>query len=96
MRRRWRYVAFRLRGGDWGEIQRTIDHLKGKIREPAVKLMEYSRETGCGLLRCEHLQLPRVKTEISEIGKKIDVMVLGVSGTLKAAKRKFLPHRPTS
>jgi hypothetical protein len=65
-------------------------------REEGV-IGEVCRRTGCGVsvarrlqpdglvLRCSHVDLPKVRGALSEMG----VEVLGVSGTIRGAVRKF-------
>jgi RNase P/RNase MRP subunit POP5 len=91
MKQRHRYVVFKVTGGGRGEILRAVKHLKGRVEKgPPIKLVEYNQETGLGLLRCGHLQLPGLKAGISEIAKKAKISVIGVSGTIKKAKKKFM------
>ena len=92
MRQRRRYVAFELGGASvsGSEMIRILDELS-----PApVKLILYDAESRRGLVRCGHAQLEEIKEALSKIeeigGRKVSLKVLGVSGTIKAAKRKFL------
>jgi RNase P/RNase MRP subunit POP5 len=51
--------------------------------------------SGRGLLRCEHKQVAQVKAAILKLkragSRNVAFNILGVSGTIRAAKRKFLP-----
>ena len=92
MGQRRRYVAFELGGANvsGSEMIRTLDELS-----PApVKLILYDAESRRGMVRCGHTQLGKIKEALSKIeeigGKRVSLNVLGVSGTIKAAKRKFL------
>ena len=97
MRQRRRYVAFEL-GGEGvfrSEIARALD--ESSLARGLLKLIFYDGESRRGLVRCGHTQLGELKTALSKIeeigGKKVSFNVLGVSGTIKAAKRKFLSQR---
>jgi RNase P/RNase MRP subunit POP5 len=91
MRQRHRYVVFKIAGGGREEILRVIKYLRQKVEEgPPLKLVEYNQKVGSGLLRCGHLQLPRLKAGISEIEGKMKISVIGVSGTIKKARKKFM------
>ena len=92
MRQRRRYVAFELGGTNVSESEmiRTLDGLS-----PApVKLILYDAESRRGLVRCGQTQLREIKEALSKVeeigGRKASLKVLGVSGTIRAAKRKFL------
>jgi len=100
MRQRRRYIAFELIGSEAGkgDIMRTISHSL-LTRDPAfdrrvLKLIFYDVSSRRGLLRCGHKQVGELKTAMTNIkkigSKKASLVILGVSGTLKAAKRKFL------
>jgi RNase P/RNase MRP subunit POP5 len=51
-------------------------------------------DSGRVLLRCEHKQVAQVKAAILKLkrigGRDVAFSILGVSGTIRAAKRKFL------
>jgi RNase P/RNase MRP subunit POP5 len=59
-----------------------------------LKLVLYNESSRRGLLRCRHGQVDEIKASISCAGKTgtkmLSFRVLGVSGTIRAAKRKFL------
>lgn len=100
MRQRRRYIAFELIGSEAGkgDIMRTICHSL-YTRNPAfdrgmLKLVFHDVGSRRGLLRCGHRQVGELKAAMANIkkigGRKASLVILGVSGTLKAAKRKFL------
>jgi RNase P/RNase MRP subunit POP5 len=94
MRQRRRYVVFKIVDGGRAEISRAVGHLKQGIEGGAlIKLVEFDEEIGLGLLSCGNLQLPEVKTKISEVAGKTKITVVGVSGTVKKAKKKFMSPR---
>ena len=98
MRRKRRYIAFELIGGaSKMDISWTINHVlyafKPEVDKTMLKLVLYDMNSRRGLLRCNHRQVNEVKAamlSIKEIGgEKASLKILGVSGTMKAAKRKF-------
>jgi len=97
MRPRRRYIAFEVAGrAGKGEVARAIDgSLRGvpNLDRAALKLILYEALSRQGLLRCSHKQVNEIKAAMSgvKIGdKEVAFTILGVSGTIRAAKRKFL------
>jgi RNase P/RNase MRP subunit POP5 len=91
MKQRRRYVVFKTVGGGREEIMHVVECLKREFKEgPPIKLVECNQEAGLGLLRCGHLQLLRLKAKIPEIGGEVKISVVGVSGTIKKARKKFM------
>ena len=100
MRFRRRYIAFEVRGGGASkdELRKAIEqslHVNcPKLDRTMLKLTFFEASSKRGLFRCGHTQVDELKTAISSIGKiggrRESLGVLGVSGTIKAAKRKFL------
>lgn len=101
MRERRRYIAFESMGrASVSNVLQTINFLrasKPKVEQSMVKLVLYDERSRRGLLRCGHKQVDEIKASMSgagEIGAEmISFKVLGVSGTIRAAKRKFLAAR---
>jgi RNase P/RNase MRP subunit POP5 len=100
MRSRSRYVAFSVSGKfSRSEIIRAIVNSLRSSQDledvGAVRMIFFEAGRGHGLLRCEHKQVPQVKAAIlrlKRVGKRdASFCILGVSGTIRAAKRKFLP-----
>ncbi len=100
MRQRRRYVAFELTDGKAGkgDIMRAVGHSL-QTRDPAfdrrmLKLVFHDVSSRRGLLRCGHKQVGELKAALTSIkkigGKEASFVILGVSGTIRAAKRKFL------
>jgi ribonuclease P/MRP protein subunit POP5 len=99
MRMRRRYIAFEIQGEEVSreELTRRINsaikamNLSGPN---SVRLILYDTDSRRGLLRCGHLQLDDIKKILEDIkelgGKKAKVLILGVSGTIKKARKKFL------
>ena len=100
MRPRRRYIAFEIIGAKMGrnDVVKALDlTFRGahdlELNRALLKLVFYEASSQRGLLRCGHKQVDEVKAIITgrEIGeKKASSKVLGISGTIKAAKRKFL------
>ncbi|NOZ77297.1 MAG: hypothetical protein GXO65_06475 [Euryarchaeota archaeon] len=103
MRPRKRYVAFRVYCDDRIEKEEFIRSLWGEAtaffgEERAAELnlwvMDYHPETGTGFLVCRHDRLEVVRGALGLVGRiggrRAGIGVLGVSGTVKSLKRKFL------
>jgi RNase P/RNase MRP subunit POP5 len=79
-----------------GDLARKLAGLSSGIRAkgPKLRLVLYDVGSGRGLLRCGHLQIEALMDKLVRVdeimGEKVKLGILGVSGTIKAAKRKFL------
>lgn len=101
MRERRRYIAFEAVGrASVSDILQTINFLRAsrpKTEQSMLKLVLYDTCSRRGLLRCGHKQVDEIKVSMSEAGevstKMVSFRILGVSGTIRAAKRKFLAAR---
>lgn len=105
MKENWRYIAFELiseaKPVSEKDITRAIINsiirLLGEVgaSKTNVWLLEYSK--GKGLIRCSHTAVTDVVasvTTITEINNKRAMLhVIGVSGTIKKAKEKYLKKR---
>jgi RNase P/RNase MRP subunit POP5 len=99
MRPRRRYIAFEIIGAEMSrnDVIKALDlAFRGtpnlQPNQSLLKLVFYDAGSQRGLLRCGHKQVDEVRAAITggEIGeKKASFKVLGVSGTIKTAKRKF-------
>jgi len=104
MRPKRRYIAFEVVGKTCkGEVARAIDSsLCGApdFDRAALRLVLYEICSGRGLLRCGHRQVGEIKSAMSSVkrigDRKASFTILGVSGTIRAAKRKFLMFPPKS
>jgi ribonuclease P/MRP protein subunit POP5 len=60
----------------------------------------YDEEKQIGLIRCSHTSVEEVRSAVSLIQRigdiKVVVKVLGISGTIKGARKKFLGIRDLS
>jgi RNase P/RNase MRP subunit POP5 len=93
---RRRYIAFKVSGGSVKreEVVKFFSSLFGGrlAGEFYLKLIFYDEGSGMGLLRCGHRHVEIVKKMISEAkirGRDNGFIVIGVSGTIKSAKRKY-------
>jgi len=101
MRPKRRYIAFGVLGAKLSrsEVTRAIlNSLRGSpdfVDVEIVRLIFYNVGSGRGLLRCGHKQVTQVRAAMAKLkrigGKEVSFRVLGVSGTIRVAKRKFLP-----
>jgi RNase P/RNase MRP subunit POP5 len=80
-----------------GEVTQAIKNsLRGlqDLDTSTMRMIFFEAGSGHGLLRCEHKQVAQVKAAILKLkrigGRDVSFNVLGVSGTIRAAKRKFL------
>jgi RNase P/RNase MRP subunit POP5 len=102
MRPKRRYIAFEVVGKEMGknDVIKALDITFGgntvlEFNKGLLKLVFYDPGSKLGLLRCGHKQAEAVKSIITQAGigdKKLSFKVLGVSGTIKAARRNFFAH----
>ena len=99
MRPKYRYIAFSVSGAKFSksEVTQTITNSLRSLQDldtSAVRMIFFEAGSGRGLLRCEHKQVAQVKAAILKLkrigGGDASFSVLGVSGTIRAANRKFL------
>ena len=61
---------------------------------PRIRIIEYHAATGVGILLCDHTDLPQLRQVFQKVSKlsasPYPIQLLGVSGTLKTLRRKFL------
>jgi ribonuclease P/MRP protein subunit POP5 len=103
LRERKRYVAFKIFCDEpiaKDELTRTVWtralSLLGEIQASSIGLwvIDFSEEVQEGFLVCRNEALWKIKAILAFIGdingKRVHICVTGVSGTIKALKRKFL------
>jgi ribonuclease P/MRP protein subunit POP5 len=99
MRQRHRYIAFEVVGAgvDRSDLVKVFNSLSNKVRhpgDPVPRLALYDVSSGRGLLKCGHMQVDALKSAMAGIdrirSKMVTLKILGASGTIRAAKRKFL------
>jgi RNase P/RNase MRP subunit POP5 len=100
MRPKRRYIVFEVVGTEMGKndvVEALHTRFDGNINlefnKGPLKLIFYDAESKFGLLRCGHKEVDVVKTIITHSGTgnrtTPSFNVLGVAGTIKAARRKF-------
>jgi len=100
---RRRYAVFRvlseevLSGSEvFGAVRESISTLLGEVGSSRVLFTPvfYDERRGEGILRCSNRDLLDLRAAMALIGhigsKRASIIVKGVSGTLRAAKAKFL------
>ena len=94
---RRRYIAFRtatpLPYTRWHLqrvlLARTTD--REARRAHRLRVVEYDAASGYGILRCGHIHLAATLRLLAATRRELGIESIGVSGTLKALRRKFLP-----
>lgn len=88
MRSRRRYVVFEVLEDNL-TIEQTVARLCEELRadQGEIRTIVYDTNFGRGILFCPHYLLNELKEKIAEKGSKL--RIIGVSGTIRAAKRKF-------
>ncbi|RLF89947.1 ribonuclease P protein component 2 [Thermococci archaeon] len=98
-----RYIAFQviseepLKKGEvremiWGNILRVLGEVGTSMAKPW--LIKFDEESQTGILRCDRNYVEHVRFSLILLtefkGKKVLVRTLGVSGTIRRLKKKFL------
>ncbi len=90
MKRRRRYVAFEAAAGfgkqDVYGVTAALSRALG-VDRAEVRVIVYDEESRMGLLRSSHYFADGLKKAMARDGSSLKVV--GVSGTIRAAKRKF-------
>jgi len=104
LRSRKRYLAFQVFSEEkikYEDLSNSIWHsllnLLGEIGTSKAELWIvknlYNDQKQLGLIRCSHMMVEQVRTALALIERigdtRIIVNILGVSGTMKAARKKF-------
>lgn len=108
LREKKRYVAFEVVSDEpvtKGDVSRTVWFhslsLLGEVQAGSLglRVLDYNEATREGFLVCRNEDLWKIKAVLTLIGeisdKRVHVCVKGVSGTIKALKRKFLNKGPS-
>lgn len=68
---------------------------KSEIGEGPIRVIRYDQLAGLGIIRCGHKSVDKVKLVLKKVriisGKPVTIDVIGVSGTIRALKRKYVP-----
>jgi ribonuclease P/MRP protein subunit POP5 len=108
LREKKRYIAFEIMCDEplvkeevAREIWKHALSLLGEIQVSSLGLwvLDYNSASGEGFLVCRNEALWKIKAVLAFVGKinekKAHICVTGVSGTIKALKRKFLNKGPS-
>jgi RNase P/RNase MRP subunit POP5 len=80
-----RYIAFKIT--DAFPTKKNLKrYIKSGLRGIKLQIIEYNEHTGQGVIRCGHKSVKIIKDFLNSVS----ITVTGVSGTIKALRRKFL------
>ncbi|MBS3815323.1 MAG: hypothetical protein KGY45_02020 [Hadesarchaea archaeon] len=85
-----RYIAFKIGSeASKSELSELISEISIEINHSGYKprIVQFNGEKGCGLIFSNHIEVDKLKEKLES---KSFVKILGVSGTIKAARQKFL------
>ncbi|MEM2926908.1 MAG: Rpp14/Pop5 family protein [Candidatus Bathyarchaeia archaeon] len=98
-----RYIAFRILGEGTFTFREIMEAIQGEllrlygehgVAKANLQSIEFDEKNLLGILRCERSSLMEVRaalTALMEIsGRPVALHCLGISGTLKSLRRKFL------
>lgn len=99
LRKRKRYIAFRIiseedieREDVLSAIWESTLNLFGEFEGVNFRLVEFSNNTG--IVMCSHKEVNKLKIALTMIDragdKKVLPIILGVAGTIKSCKNKYL------
>lgn len=88
---RQRYIAFETeKNSSKEELEKVIREAGQELGlSPLPWLILFDQETNEGLVKCDHLQVDKLKNELKKTDK-FKIRILGVSGTIKKVRQKFL------
>ncbi len=102
---RRRYLAFKVLGShnfskrdlsneSTRKMLKTFN--KSEIEERVIWVIRYDQLAGLGIIRCGHKSVDKVKLVLKKVrtisGKPVTIDVIGVSGTIRALKKKYMPR----
>ena len=97
MRPRYRYIAFEVVAGankqDVYRVAAFICKTLG-IDRTEIRIITEGTDPRVGLFRCIHSRADGIKKAMARDGSLL--RVLGVSGTIRAARRKFFPDKKSA
>jgi RNase P/RNase MRP subunit POP5 len=80
-----RYIAFRIIDG-YPTKNNLIRCIEFGLKGIKLQIIEYDENTGQGIIRCGHKSV----RDIIDFLNSVSITVIGVSGTIKTLRRKFL------
>jgi ribonuclease P/MRP protein subunit POP5 len=97
IRKRW--IAFRVHS-DRDVSVKELPTILGKVIEyegiKKFSIIEYDSSKKVGILLCSHRSLDKMKLALSKVKKatkgQMMIEVIGISGTIRKLRRKFLAH----
>ncbi len=108
LRPRWRYIAYQVMSEEkvkLEDLMNTIWHSilnflgEAGASQSGIWIIKntYDENRQMGLIRCKHTAVEQVRTALALVQRvgdtRIVIRVLGVSGTIKTAKKKFFGER---
>ncbi|MDH5770191.1 MAG: hypothetical protein OEZ25_02730 [Candidatus Bathyarchaeota archaeon] len=99
---RRRYIAFKVSGTHifskrdlYNEFTQMLNVFnKSEIGDRTIRVIRYDQLAGLGIIRCGHKSVDKVKLVLKKVrtisGKLVTIDVIGVSGTIRALKRKYV------
>lgn len=103
---RRRYLALRVLGEHFVSKRDVVDAVWSAVlqlfgeygaSQASLTFIEYNSDRSWGIVRCSHRALEMVRASVASVteinGKPVAIDVLGVSGTLKALRKKVLLKR---
>ncbi len=97
-----RYIGFKVAADPVPSRQAVLTlvltefYALGHDRGPMirVRILAYDDATGVGVLRCDHRSVAKIRDAFHSVqlksGGAMTLRILGVSGTLRALRRKYL------
>ncbi len=110
LREKCRYIAYQvvsesklifpdLNSAIWNSVLNFLGELDSAKARVWIMKDAYSEEKQTGIIKCAHDYVERVRSAlilIQRIGDvRIAIKILGVSGTIKGARTKFMPQEKT-
>lgn len=92
MRYKQRYIVFTYKNNDpFKVIKQRFAEFYGKVglADSGIKLISFNEKTHCGILRVFFPYFSKIKAVLA-LSVTLGFRVLGVSGTLKKAREKFV------
>ena len=65
-------------------------HGEFELKNASLRIIKYDLHTGLVIIRCGHKSIQKVKDALNIMTKPARIELIGISGTLKTLKRKFI------
>ncbi len=111
LRDRKRYLAFKIISENkvnyydlsntmWHSILNFLGEFGSSESDPWIIKDSYKEDEQIGLIKCSHVSVEKVRAALALVQRigdtRVIIQVLGISGTIKAAKKKFFGQRDLS